>query len=201
MANFQIGKEVKSLTTKTGKPFKKFNVKDEKGVVTTDVTAWSDFKQFDAIVAGASLSNVFLKEGEYNGNKNYTLKDDIFGNKPEGIRKYGKPNMEAVMQKKDESISKSQDRKEDGIKISSTARDATLIITTFFKAEIDALNAPESSKFNEIMKKWRMARTLLLDNWEPKQSLSDGSLMPDFGEEQKAPEVPVIQYPEEELPW
>lgn len=204
MPNYQIGKEVKTLFTKAQKPFKKFNVKDEKGIVIEGVTAWSNLKCFESIVSGASVSNVIVQEGEYNGRKDYTMKDEIFGNMPAGLRQYAKPNMAAVMQKKEESITKSQDRKEDGIKISSTARDATLIVTTFFKADIEAIvDATESSKFSEIMKKWRMARSMLLENWEPKETTSDGGMMPDFSEAQRAPSEPSVQYPSdtEEIPF
>ena len=64
-------------------------------------------------------------------------------------------------------IEKAQERKDDAIRISSTARDATLIITTFYSELSGADNKEEIIK--ELWIKWRK---WFYNRWDEEQ-LSD----------------------------
>ncbi len=179
MAKYLIGQNVEEKTSKAGKPYKKFNVKDEKGVVTSDVVAFNFFSAYAQIVSGASIEAV-LSESDYNGQKNYKLVDGNLGAKPWS----NGGGMAKSMEKKSEMIEKAQDRKGDDTKIASTARDATLILTSYFKNGVELPAEFDDTMLQKhevkIMNMWRRIREWLLKNWEPQSTLSDGSLMPDF---------------------
>lgn len=165
MAKIQIGTQVQEITSKAGKPYKKFNVKDEKGVVTNDVVAFPFYSQYGAIVGGALIEGI-ITEKEYNGSKSYSINDGNLGSKPSG---FGAQAMKA----KAEGIERAQVRKESGIEISATARDATLIVTSFYQDL-----SPE-----EIKQKWLFWRKWLLANWnnpEGTDLTSSGDPVPDF---------------------
>ncbi len=200
MAKYLIGKDVKDLMGKSsGKPFKKFNVKDEKGVVTSDVIAFGNFSQYAAIQPGATVEAV-LSEGEYNGKKDYKLVDGNLGAKPSGFG----GGMAKTMEMKSAGIQKAQERKEDGIMISSTARDATQILTAFYP-EVGEIADPVARE-TRIMNLWRKFRRLLIENWEPRDTVSDGALAPDFEpkgypDSFKSEEEAVISFPEDSIPF
>jgi hypothetical protein len=71
---------------------------------------------------------------------------------------------------RENGIQRTLDRKEEGIAISSTARDATLILTTFYK----------DLKESEIKENWLYWRKWLLQNWEAdnKNLTSHGDAVP-----------------------
>lgn len=207
MAKYLIGKEVKEIVSKAGKPFKKFNIKDEKGIVTNDVVAFSFFSQYAAIIAGATIDCV-LDTREYNGQPSNKLVDGNLGPKLSGF------GIVKNMEKKDEMIQKAQVRKADSIQEAATARDATLILTSYFRngvelpAEID--DRVMKSHEVKVMNMWRRIRAWLMDNWEVKDSLPDGSLMPTFEAPKGYPdsfmskaEEEVANFPsdEEEIPF
>ncbi len=209
MAKYQIGKEVKELTGKSsGKPFKKFNVKDEKGVVTSEVIAFGNYSKYNDIIAGATVEAV-LSEGEYNGRKDYKLVDGNLGAKPAGFG----GGMAKTMEKKAEYIEKAQGRKADAIQIAATARDASLILSSYFRNGVELPTEFDDDLLQKhevkVMNMWRRIRTWLLDNWEPKETLSDGSVMPDFGTPKTYPdsftskEEETIVFPtdEESIPF
>lgn len=209
MAKYQIGKEVKDLVGKaSGKGFKKFNVKDEKGVVTSDVIAFGNYSQYAQITPGATVEAV-LSEGEYNGKKDYKLVDGNLGAKPAGFG----GGMAKTMEKKAEYIEKAQGRKADSIQEAATARDATLILTSYFKngVELPAEVDDRVMKAHEVkvMNMWRRIRAWLMDNWEVRESLPDGSLMPTFEppvgypDSFKSINEEVVNFPsdEEEIPF
>lgn len=142
---------MQELTAKSsGKPFKKFNVRDEKGIVTNDVVAFPFFTQYQSIAASATVEAV-LKESEFNGRKSFSLVDGNLGPKPSSFNG-GAKNMEV----KANNIAKAQDRKEDGIMISSTARMATEAVGAIY-----ASLTPEDYK-----KHWLEWRKWFMENWE-----------------------------------
>ena len=147
---YQITSPVQSLTSAKGNNYKKFSVKDEKGVVTQDICAFTSYGAFGGLTEGATVEGL-ISEKEYNGRKSYSLVDGNLGAKPQG---FGGGFGAGAMKAKTESITKAMDRKEDSIMISSTARDATLILSTFFKETQD------------YQTKWLQIRAWLVTQWE-----------------------------------
>lgn len=204
MAKYQIGKEVKDIVSKAGKPFKKFNVKDEKGVITNDVVAFPFFSLYSSIISGGTVEAV-LSDSDYNGQKSYKLIDGNLGAKPQGFG----GGMAKTMEKKAEYIEKAQGRKADSIQEAATARDATLILTSYFRngvelpTEFDDLLLQRHEV--KVMNMWRRIRSWLMKNWEVQDTLSDGSLMPDFTTPKGYPdsftskaEEEVVNFPSDE---
>ncbi len=150
-----IGSQVQELVGKTsGKPFKKFSVKDEMGVVTEGVVAFPTFSQFNMIVAGGTVE-ALLKEGaEFQGRKSFSLADGNLGPRPNsfgGIK---------TMEIKAKQIEKAQDNKAEGIMISSTARMATDTVIALL------VQIPERTGPEEFKKMWIEWRKWFMDNWD-----------------------------------
>lgn len=143
---YTIGSEVNELTSKAGNKYKKFKVRGEDKVVTTEVVAYTSFSKYADIVAGAEIEGV-LTNKDYNGKTSYTLGDD---------RPTGGGGAAKAMEAKTKSIEKAQDRKEEGIMISSTASGATAILI--------ALLAKEGTP--DWRAKWLEIRYWLVKNWE-----------------------------------
>lgn len=121
------------------------------------VTLWkSDWS--NAVIKDGIIVKAELKETEKNGFKNLTLY-------PERTKVYtGKPkaNIEAAMEKKQEGIAKSQDRKESSIKLSSANRDATLMTVEWIKFWYASGHSDYRSE--EVQKHWLQWRKWFLDN-------------------------------------
>ncbi len=162
---YKIGNDVQEVTAKSGTKYKKCRIKDEKGIVTESVAVFSSFSQYNNLVTGAEVEAI-LKEKDYNGSKSYSLEDAY---KPNG----GGGGFAKAAEAKSENIKKAMDRKEEAISISSTARDATLIVTKFY---------PLETTEEEIKKNWLRWRKWLLNNWEPNNEnlTSHGDPVPDF---------------------
>lgn len=172
----QIGSHVQELTSQAGKQYKKFNIKDEKGVVINDVVAFPFFSHYSEIVSGAVVEAV-VKEKDYNGRTSYSLVDGNLGPKPASFgAKAQEVKIEAIKKAQDrtnESVKSAQERRESAIAISSTARDATLIVTTFYK----------DLNYEEIKDKWLQWRRWLLNNFDNttgKDLTSIGDPVPTF---------------------
>ena len=169
-----IGSQVETKTSKAGKEYKKFNAKREDGQLFKDVVAFPFYSQFTNIVAGAVLDGI-IKEEDYNGSKSYKLQDGNLGPKPAS---FGAANMA----KKAETIAKAQDRKEDGIMISSTARMATDVVLAF---------KTESMNEEQFKIKWQLWRQWFINNWDNTKAsgvTSAGTKVPDFSENDINPE-------------
>lgn len=116
------------------------------------VTARLSEKQKDGTLFPnfASISSGSVIEGNlWQSAKGYWY---IFPPKPETAKKggFGGGNVSKLMDKKNESIEKHTDRKEEGIKISSTMRDAVLCaIAEYNKDKTDLSSLPE------LIEKWR----------------------------------------------
>jgi len=149
-----IGVQVDVMTSKAGKEYKKFNVRKEDGTIVNGVVAFPFYSLYASIVSGAVLEGI-IKEEEYNGGKSYKLADGNLGPKPASFGG-GAKNMEL----KAKNIEKAQDRKEDGIMISSTARMATEMVLAL-KGTVDG---PENvAEFKEAWLEWRK---WFVQNWE-----------------------------------
>lgn len=149
----------------------KCTLTDPTGVETDNVALWA---KTWSVVATRSLQEGSYIEGEikivpkeFNGTiyENKTLWPP-FQNK----KSYAPPRVtqaevtESVAHAQDRKkldIGESQERKEYGVKISSTARDATLLLTSFFTSDFD--DSP--TKELDMRKKWTELRKWLWDNY------------------------------------
>jgi len=127
-----------NATAKTGKVYKKVVLKDEKGE-THNVNLFNDYPDFANLKPGVSIDGEIEMNGRYKNLKSNAIKE----------RKYTKPDFTKAMERKEESIKGFQDNKENSIKMAGSARDATLIVTTFYP-EL----ANESNKEEKIRAKW-----------------------------------------------
>jgi hypothetical protein len=150
--------EVMSLgTTKQGKPMKILEVKNDKGeMIKTYIFSW--FPDYANIVTGSVIKGKLEQDGQFW--KLITAIDE---------QKKGNPNfrtqqMEKVMEKKEASIEKFQESKNDSIILASTFRDATLLTV----AQLGKLTIPIGEK--EIEEMWLRWRTWLANNWGDKLS-------------------------------
>ena len=123
------------------------NRKNKKGEV---------FPNFDAIVQGGMVDGNYWRS---DAGKNYLFAPDPEG--PKGVVG-GKGNIGRAMERKEQSIEKFQDNKEEGIKTSSTLRDAVILA----KTEVDAELVP-ASELTARIEHWR---TWLLAHWDLKQA-------------------------------
>ncbi len=165
-----IGQNVESKTSAAGKEYKKFGCKREDGQIFQNVVAFPFYTQFTNIVSGAVLEGI-IKEEDYNGQKSYKLQDGNLGPKPNSFG-----GGAANMAKKAETIAKAQDRKEEGVMVSSTARMATEAALAF---KTDT-TSPEQFKVS-----WQIWREWFVKNWDNTNAVgvtSAGTKVPDFSE-------------------
>jgi len=134
--------KLESKVSGAGKPYKVVDLEDANGVYK-DKLAFPSFSQFESMEVGSEI------ECELN---------DKFINDPKGL-KPKKNNFTNNMEVKAQNIAKAQENKELSIQISSTARDATLIVTTFYKDLTD----------EEIKVKWLEWREWLSNNFDPRE--------------------------------
>lgn len=139
--------EIESKTTSTGKAMKKATIVDESGVETSDVAIWSSFPNF----ANLAVDSMVVGELEIKQNGAYTnksLKTPATGTT--GAYRGGSGAITKAMEKKEASIEKFQDNKEEGIKISATMRDAVLCAIAEYNKDQHNLDTLE-----ELIRKWR----------------------------------------------
>ncbi len=146
-------------TTSTGK--EKLNATLSKdGVAENDVTIWADFPDFINIASGRKVTgNIVSKQnGQYLNKTLYPITTPASANRPAGGGFAA-----GAMQKKAENISHAQDRKEEGIMISSSARMATDFVTAFYP---EIANYEDREKSMALEEKWKEWRKFFIENWE-----------------------------------
>lgn len=153
MIKYQILK-IERKPISTGKMKAETDLQDFNGAVETKVTLWKDsWPNFDTLKVGDEvMGDITVKQnGQYT---NKTLN-------PERTTGYGNPGrqpsvgMNKIMEKKQEGIKESQERKENSIKLAATMRDATLLTVEWIKAKNlnpGEVDFPPSDE--EIKKKW-----------------------------------------------
>lgn len=127
--------------SKTGKNYITADITEENGT-KHKVSIWEDFPYFKDIRPGVEVEGNILTKGQY--------KNLVSGSRSLNPN-YKAAQIEGVMKRKEDSISQFQDKKNESIMLSSSARDATLIVTTFYPEF-----AKESIEVKEtqIKKKW-----------------------------------------------
>lgn len=160
--------KVKSIEVKTasnGNPYRSVTLDEEyQGKDRTNV--FSNHILYDDLEVGFEITPDML----YINDKGYLeLKDP-----DKGIKRAPRASdsMSSMMGRKEKGIEKSQDNKAESIKISSTARDATLMVTTF-----SASNMTDED-IKDYWSKWRM---WLWDNFDtPLKHPSDRNDVPNL---------------------
>ena len=150
--------------TSTGKLKADANLQDLTGQMFNKVTIWEDSPVFPTLAIGGSIEgNVSVKQnGKYTNSTFYA--DKAWNATPSAstpLKSTYSPNKGAGIAQaqvvKATNIAHAQERREDGIMISGTARDATLIMVALFqKGEIDLENWKEE---------WRSIRYWLVKNY------------------------------------
>ena len=115
------------------------------------VNVFSFHSQYDKYEVGTLVEETeMVKDGNY-----WNFKDDEAKPKTGGSKS---AMMTKVMSDKREGIALSQDRKEEGIKISSCNRMATEVLTSYAERY-------ESLNEEERLEKWRYLRSWFYNNW------------------------------------
>lgn len=135
----------------SGKPYIKATVKDGMDE-EHNVTIFSTFPNFETI----TFDTVLEAEMQTENDPKYGISKKLWPpkeNRPAG------GGMGRVMEKKAEAIGKAQDRKEEGIRVSSTFRDASMIVASMvhgglLRTEMD------------IKEEWRKWREWLWNNYD-----------------------------------
>jgi hypothetical protein len=132
---------------------------DESGKIYEKVTLWkSDWPQDitnDLVVSGD------VKETEKNGYKNFILYPERTNTMGAGSMRGGGASV--LMKKKEESIGKFQDKKEENIEKMAAFRDATLLTVAW----VEKQEYVTSKEIAETWKQWNAWLTAQLDNTEP----------------------------------
>jgi len=110
-------------TAKTGRPYKKLSVEDEKGE-KVDVNIFSTFPDFANVIPGSEIMGTLKQDGQY---WNITP-DGVATTRGGASGAFKQKLIEDTMTRKESSIEKSQDRKEDSIRLMAAQRDAVLIV-------------------------------------------------------------------------
>jgi hypothetical protein len=139
--------------TKTNKPYKQLTVRQENGT-EHKVNIWSDFPNFANVIVGSVIRGKIEPNGQY-----MNLVSELQINKPTEARGgvYKTAQIEKTMERKEQSIAKSQDNKDWSIRTASTMNKAVELAIAEIK-DITTLNTLE----NDILK-WR---EWLWRNWE-----------------------------------
>ena len=135
------------VQTATGKEYKKVNIVG----ISSVVSCWPDFSQYDAVKPEAEVEAIIRTSGKYKNLVDEDKKPPVRTNV-----------IKEAQQRKEHSIALSQEKKESSIKLAASARDATLIVVNFYPelAEIS------TTKDNKIKDKWEYWRRWLADKMD-----------------------------------
>lgn len=150
---------------KTGNKYKRLSLKDETGVVRDGVAMFSTDPRYTQAELGAKL-DIELKQGEYNGQVSWSVASPKSA--PRGSFGPNKATPAAIaqaMDRKDATIGEAQDKKADGIQLAGTARDATLIVTTFYPEYTNG-SIEQEAREALIKEKWHQWRDYLMSVWD-----------------------------------
>ncbi len=144
-------------TTSTGKLKANVNLKEADSEVTVEgVGIWSDYPNFATLDVGHTTEGDVVTKGEWK--TLYPAKTN-----PLGFKKSGGAGIANAMETKNENIKEAQERRSDGVKISATFRDATLITVASFSKK----PFPTEAEIKEEWTKWRDWLWKQYDNAQP----------------------------------
>lgn len=117
-------------TTSTGKAYYSVTLSYGENGETQSASIWSDFPNFANLMPGQAVTGELKKndKGYWNLYPPRTAKTTSSG-------AYKQKMMEDTMKRKEDSIERFQDSKEESIKLASAQRDAVLIVTTMMNTD------------------------------------------------------------------
>lgn len=148
--------------TSTGKSKKTVSISDEGGTTLDKVGIWSDFPNYANLAVGQTVeAEVKLSpDGKWRN-----LVPPATGTKPYAVRGASQGMITKAMESKKESIEHFTDKKELGIKISSTMR---MAVDCAIADMASLMNKPDATSILEkSILKWRK---WLWENWEAKDT-------------------------------
>lgn len=126
--------------TKTDKPYKSLELDDNR-----KFNVFLGHSRYEELAVGSEVADTDLvKDGQY-----WNLQD----NKPKSGGNFKTQQVEKMMDKKAGFIKEAAKEREDSIKMAGSARDATLIITTFYPELAD--NPDKETIIKEKWTEWR----------------------------------------------
>lgn len=140
---------IENKTGKSGKPYQAMTLKDETGAMFENVTT------FDSLSLAGDYEGEIIQNGQY---LNFKMKMANPYPKPAGR------GIDKAMERKEASITKFADRKEESIALMSSQRDAVLIVTTLYP---ELASYEEPHKTREIEAKYHQWRKFLLNSNSP----------------------------------
>lgn len=146
MVSYQV-QWCEEKTSAKGTQYKRCSLQDDNGQMFEDVAVFKSYEKYVDVKPGAQIEGV-LKSKTYNGKVSYNLDNLISSQAPSARTAV----VARAQERKEKTISQSMDRKEEGIKLSSTFRDATLI-TTALASRMSA--EPTRDWFESEWKRWR----------------------------------------------
>lgn len=122
-------------TTSTGKVKANAQLRGAEGKLIENVTIWSDYPDFVNLRPGSTVEGdlVPARDPKY-GPTLYGKKANL-GPRPAWAKKEN--TIAKAQDRKEEGIKTAQERTQEGVSMSGSARDATLILTTFYQGLSD----------------------------------------------------------------
>lgn len=158
MAKFTIDWS-EQKTTKNGKLKLDATLTSAEGVKIENVTIWGDFPNFDKLMTGNDVEGTIQEKQ----NGNY-LNRTLYPIQAANTSKPARTEMtNKAIERKEKTIEKAMDRKEDSFKTSGTFRDAT-ILTAEMLSQMTARG--EGWNFDTAKEIWTNWRVWLTDNFE-----------------------------------
>lgn len=154
---YTIGQVAEQQSKSSGKMYKRVNVKDTNGVITSNVAVFSSTPFYSQVVTNAQVEGI-LKEKDYNGSKSYTLEAPYQPRSGGG----GKAMGTEMIKQKSEAIKAAQDSKVESIKVSST-------FTAAWNTAIASFGGKEFTPA-ELAEEFKRYRHYFVNNYEVEEN-------------------------------
>ena len=154
---YTIGQVTEQQSKSSGKMYKRVNVKDPSGVVTSGVAVFSSTPFYSQVVTNAQVEGV-LKEKDYNGSKSYTLEAPYQPRSGGGNKAMGTE----MIKQKSEAVRAAQDSKVESIKVSST-------FTAAWNTAIASFGGKEFTQ-DEFQKEFKAWRRYFVNNYDVEEN-------------------------------
>lgn len=153
--------KIERKTTSTGKPMARVELLDINGQKHTGITMWADYPNFSTLdVNHSTEGDIVTKEKDGYLNKTlYPARTNTLGTRPTR----SPAAITKAMEKKAENIEKAQENRAEGVKVSATFRDATLI-------SVEMIKQKGANFEDDLKQEWLKWRSWLWQNWDHKET-------------------------------
>lgn len=148
-------------TSAAGKAYARTSLKNDAGTLYENVTIFGSHPGYIDLKEGAFVEGE-LTPNDYKGRKGWKMQALVQAPAWATKGPAKSTNIATAMKKKEESIGKFQDNKNESIKISSTFRDATLITL----AKLGHVGMDEHGFDEKFMVEWKTWRNWLWNNYD-----------------------------------